>query len=129
MPLRIEIKSLYSYDLKVAGKDLPADVHDFCVDINLDVGIKDSDGSDQFRVTVCSPSWLVRSMEPGEYRFGRGLLILREFDWQQVEEALAKLLGSCSRENWELTAAEISKYLSWEFEGTSNKRHAERGAD
>lgn len=111
-----EIKALYSADL---GKSLPADVEDCIVGVTADIGIKGSDGADQFQFDVVTPKHLARSED---VRWGRGYLIVPFFSWPLVEEALGKLLMHCRREDWDSVASEIAKELHWEFENYSPER-------
>ena len=90
---------------------------DFYVKLEVDIGIEGINGSDLFMFSVISPKYLETSFSNHEILLGKGLLVTKDYNINAIENRINKILETCSKETWEQTAIEISKYCRWEFEG------------
>lgn len=93
---------------------LPADVRDCAVHFHTVIGPQGSEESEAFAFTVVTPAYLGRTLG---HSWGRGYLIVEEFDWHVVVRAVAQLLAQCARSTWHETAAELGRELRREGEG------------
>jgi hypothetical protein len=110
-----EIKSVTSPDVNLESfRPLSPD---FEVFIELSIGPVGSEASEQFYVTVCSPSWLQKKTEHEGCLLGRGYLIQNDFNIELVKERIGRFCRHLSGETW----AELEKKLlvlgRSEFEG------------
>jgi hypothetical protein len=90
-----ELKNIDCPDLQ--PPDLPEDPSDCAVYFRTLVGPKDDVREAWFAFNVVTPSWLRRSADP---TWGRGKLIVREFEWSAVAQAIAGLLARSARPTW-----------------------------
>jgi hypothetical protein len=104
------IKSIFSPDLD--RPSLPMNSADCSVLVEVEIGPEDEEGADIFDFQVVTPSML-SGMLPC---WGRGLLVIDEFSWSQVESCLEKLLIHCEGSTWEDISSNLNKELHWEFE-------------
>lgn len=74
--------------------------------------------SDLFLFRVCTPRWLEQRLEHGPYVLGRGLIVVRAFDWTIVEGVIRDILARIQVESWDEAAEQLSRFGEWEFEGT-----------
>lgn len=93
---------------------LPDDPKNFSLWIEFRVGSENSAGADDFRVLVCTPEWLGQSV--WEPRWGRHMLIVREYDRLAIERCVHDYIGTCIGDEWGVVAKKIARNLSWEFE-------------
>jgi hypothetical protein len=105
-----QLKSLFSPDLEPPA--LPADAADCCIVFRAAIGPKDDDAEEMFSFEVVTPRYLERSSLP---RWGRGLLVIESFTWEDVIAALAALLAQAQRESWEETIEALNRELHWDF--------------
>lgn len=109
--IRPLIRSLHSPDLD--RNTLPQDPQDCSILIEAEIGPHDGPGAEIFSFQVATAASLRRESLP---RWGRGLLIVEEFSWKTVENAVQKLLMHAERPTWNEVAEELAKELHWEFE-------------
>jgi hypothetical protein len=105
-----QLRSLFSPDLEPPA--LPADTADCCVLFQVSIGPKDGDAEEMFTFEVVTPRYLGRSGLP---RWGRGLLVVESFSWENVIAALAALLAQSQRDTWEDTIEALSHEMQWAF--------------
>ena len=92
----------------------PDDTGFFKVDLLLKIGAEGSAGADNFDVTVCSPAWLENSS--WRPRWGRGLLIVGEYDLSAIKKEIVAHVAACQGETWSDIAHKLSHTLLWEFD-------------
>ena len=105
-----QLKSLFSPDLEPPA--LPADTGDCCVLFQASIGPKNGDAEEIFTFEVVTPRYLERSGLP---RWGRGLLVVESFAWENVIAALAALLAQSQRDSWEDTIEALNHEMQWSF--------------
>ncbi|MEY4245592.1 MAG: Immunity protein 8 [Verrucomicrobiota bacterium] len=49
--------------------------------------------------------------------WGKSLLIVQIFSWNDVEEAIEEFLAEISTESWEDAVKILTRYMDWEYEG------------
>lgn len=92
----------------------PDDYENFSLWIELKVGPNDSIDADDYRVLVCTPNWLHQNVK--DPRWGRHMLIVREYDRSVIETCIYDYIAKCVGEKWSDIAEKIARNLSWEFE-------------
>lgn len=116
-----KLYGLYSTELNRPA--LPGDPRCCSVVMTAEIGFEG--GADEFSFTVITPSVLSGDAET---RWGRGYLIVDEFDWDAIERAVTRLLMHADRSTWPDAARELAKEMRWEFDGYTlhQRRHAPR---
>lgn len=107
-----ELREIRSLDL--LPPELPADPRVCAVRFEVVVGPKGADGVEAFSFTAVTAGFL---SEHEVALWGRGYLILAEFQWTIVQHALARLLADCARPTWDEAATELAKQLRWQATG------------
>ncbi len=92
----------------------PEDAECFALDLLLKIGAEGSDGADNFDLKVCSPSWLAQTS--WSFRWGRGLLIVAEYDFAAIEKEISAHVAACQGDTWIDIAVKLSRTLMWEFD-------------
>lgn len=88
----------------------------FCIEIELQIGPKDTEGTDAFWMTICSPSWLSEEIaKNGKPIALHAHLVCKNFDRETIENRLAALVSSCSGVTWQDACTRLSRYFEWEF--------------
>lgn len=96
----------------------PEHAGDFGLSLRLDVGPEGEHSSDAFDLFVCTPDHLRR--EQREAIWGRGLLIVQDFDLPAIRAVIERYLGTCHAADWPEIAAQVSRIAIWEFEDHRN---------
>jgi hypothetical protein len=99
---------------------LPPDPTDCAVEFEAVIGPAGGEGEETFRFTVVTPRYLAHFTGAA---WGRGKMIVDEFEWNTVVEAIATLLARCARPTWPEIVAELDKELLWDF-GASREPQA-----
>jgi hypothetical protein len=116
--MNAEIRKLYSLEIEDAMTAYwPSEVDNFGTWIRLSVGPSGQVGTDNFELFVCTPKWLFEQLEKDSAaRWGRHLLIVREYDLTVISKRLAQLVQQSSGLDWQTIALKISRFAAWEFE-------------
>lgn len=126
--VRPELRSLFSMELPHDLRDFePDDPQNFGIYVMAFVGEPSdpaSDAVDAFEFTVCTPQWLAQAEFPDirrldverDYVFGRGLLLVRRWDYDLVERAVLERCEAAKAPDWRTAFSRLSRELPWEFE-------------
>lgn len=106
--VRPELKHIESPDLEPPA--LPEDPYDCEVLFQALVGPAGEDGGEIFVFSVMTPVRLSRIPDP---MWGRGRLIVLQFDWSAVVKAVAELLVECAAPTWAASIAQLDRSLMW----------------
>lgn len=111
-----QIKTLHSPDVENLNGWVP-EGNSFYVLLQLGIGPKDEPASDNFEVILASPEGLRTKCTGESIVIGdRGLLVLQEFDWLQVQNHLRHVVASCSGRDWIEVSAKLQRFFFWEYE-------------
>ncbi|MCA1032517.1 immunity 8 family protein [Bacillus timonensis] len=104
--------------LSIRSEDYGNELDDFTIDIQVDIGPKEGEGSETFSLTVCSPKRLEKTLKerPYEVEIGRGLLIMVDFNIDVIENTIIKIIDNCKRPTWEAVSQALSTYFYGEFD-------------
>jgi len=82
--------------------------------ITVEIGLGEGNGADQFNVQVVTPEYLRLCKKP---MWGKSILIVESFTWEEVEESIRELLSGISADNWDDATKILTRYMNWEFDG------------
>jgi hypothetical protein len=114
--MRASLKVLQSIDLIDFETDLPEDVRHFGVRVAAGIGPSDDDGTEWFYFLVCSPSWITDELADTRAKWGRAVLLMREYSSTVVREELERLCRSFEAPSWEQIAESLARFMGWEFD-------------
>ncbi|MEH7651682.1 Imm8 family immunity protein [Bacillus safensis] len=102
----------------IRSEDYGKELDDFTIDIQVDIGPKDGEGSETFSLTVCSPKRLEKILKerPNEVEIGRGLLIMIDFNVDIIEYTIDKIIENCKRPTWGAVSQALSSYFYGEYD-------------
>ncbi|CAM3600882.1 immunity 8 family protein [Agrobacterium radiobacter] len=112
--MRAEIKS-YSMVGGELANYWPDDPTDFCVGMDVTVGVIGGEGGDIFSFEVCSPKWFHKN-RVDKPTFARHVLFVNEYDEAAIKLAVQQLVNSVFGETWDEIATTLARYMFWEFE-------------
>jgi hypothetical protein len=113
--MRPALRSLLSQDGLKPQEYWPDDPSDFGESFRIMIGAAGGIGEESFDITVCTPSWLGSHELSKGYRWGRGVLVLRRWDPDALEAAVADLINGCEGADWDEIGQNLSRYADWEF--------------
>lgn len=101
-----EVRAIHSPDLE--PPNLPEDPYDCEIQFHATIGPRETTGEEQFRFSVITPVRLAKVSEPS---WGRGRLIMPQFEWAGVAQSLASLLAISARPTWNEVTHELDREL------------------
>lgn len=115
------IEGMWGDSLNVALEEYhpPENPECFGLWVNLRIGSDAEEGTNDFRLLVCTPGWLevMLRYEWGRAQWGRHMLIVLEYDFDLIKNKIVSYVESCTGNDFLEIAQKISKVASWEFEG------------
>lgn len=91
---------------------IPANAHDFHLNLLLQIGMSDRSGADNFDLCVQTQmTWC----EP--LRDGKGLWIVEEYDLAAIKVRIQQVIDRCEGYDWMQIATKLSREFAWEFDG------------
>ncbi len=113
--MRAELKELLITDIDVSSF-WPEVEDDFGFYIQAIIGVEGEDGGDSFGFQICTPKWLISNHDTFDAIFPRNMIIVFEYDIENIKKKIAARCEKCFGRNWLEIANELSKIGSWEFE-------------
>lgn len=113
--VRAELRSIWSADADSLPEWHPVD-SDFSIVVRLMVGPVGADGEESFDLTICTGGWLAAKAAVAQVVDARHHLVVREFDWPDIERYLESRVRSCSGATWTEVAQKLGRFAYWEFE-------------
>ena len=93
----------------------PENPDNFYLSLRIRIGTDDcTQGADDFELFICTPKWLEETV--WEARWGRGMLVVREYNFSTVNELINDYVNSCEGESWETIVIQLGKLFLWEFD-------------
>lgn len=120
--MEAELRSLFSTDVDDLASYAPGEM--FCITLRALIGPKGSSGEESFDFEVCSPAWLAADVERENVVSGRFYLFMAEFDYEAVEQYVAKRIAQATGSDWAEVAAKLARWSRWEFEDYVEHRSA-----
>ena len=117
--MRAVLRKLHSPDAPDLRLFHPADPTCFSVFIQAMIGPDDQEAAESFDIVVCTPRWFIENCNIHDVILGRHHLIVFEFDFQELWNAIHSYCDSISGASWPEIAAKIGRLGKWEFEDYS----------
>jgi len=116
--VKAELRRIHSPDAPDGlGNWRPRLPRDFALLLEAEIGPKGGDGAEVFSVRVVGTDWF-GARPPGRgFRWGRGILVLDEWDLDAAEQAIRDLCDRFEGDTWAEVAARLAGFMDWEFEG------------
>ncbi|MGO4402052.1 immunity 8 family protein [Achromobacter sp. PAB15] len=111
--MRAVIKGI-SNDIVDIETYFPGSVDNFSLSLRVRIGLDCTKGADDFELFVCTPKWLEETV--WEARWGRGLLIVREYNFSTINGLIHDYVSRCEGDSWEDIVRQLGKVFSWEFD-------------
>lgn len=111
--MRAVIKGI-SNDIVDIETYFPESVDNFSLSLRVRIGLDCTKGADDFELFVCTPKWLEETV--WEARWGRGLLIVREYNFSTINGLIHDYVSRCEGASWEDIVRQLGKVFSWEFD-------------
>lgn len=89
---------------------------DFWISIEVAVGPENQKGEEFFTFSVTSPKRLECLLQRNSVELGRGLIIMRDYNYEIVKTKIIELISSLEGENWGELSMKIAKYARWEYD-------------
>jgi hypothetical protein len=116
--IRAELKYIHSPDVNFETY-YPEDPKCFGFLLQAFIGPVGEEGGEMFSLDVSTLSWIEARRDENAYpkiMFGRGFLIVSEYDISEISSYISALCDRCSGENWQEVATKLAKFAEWEFE-------------
>jgi hypothetical protein len=114
--MKAEIKGIMTTEIVDFADFYPADSESFCVDIEIYIGLFNSDISNMFQFKIVTAKWLSENLSTDEGVFLRHMLLVKEWDKHKITNRFQKLVSGFDFESIEELAKEVSKFGLWEME-------------
>jgi hypothetical protein len=111
--MRAVIKGI-SNDIFDVATYSPENVDNFSLSLRIRIGLDCTQGADDFELLICTPKWLEETVLDAHW--GRGMLIVREYNFSAISERIHGYVSRCEGECWETIAIQLGKVFSWEFD-------------
>lgn len=86
----------------------------FSLSLRIRIGLDCTDGADDFEILVCTPKWLEETV--WETRWGKGLMIVREYNFSAINDFIYDYVSRCDGDSWEKIVMQLTKVFYWEFD-------------
>ena len=111
--MNAELKNIYSIEADLQTFR-PARSDCFSLQIRAIIGPRGQLSEESFDLEVCTPKWLLENCKDPVW--GRHLIIVQEFNFNQISGMIAQYCERCSGISWEEVASKVSRIGKWEFE-------------
>lgn len=110
--MKARLDGIYSPDLVSEYGELPEEPEDCWIIIHADIGPDNDPGADRFTCYVTTPKFLAGIIKYDRFQLYRGLLVVNEFDWEVVEEAINSVCLEVEGDSWSEIVTQLSRFFS-----------------
>lgn len=110
-----EIKEIFCprvYDLASYQPEEAA----FCIHLQIVIGDRNIGGGEIFHISVGSPAYFAKRVSASGPCFGRGTLIVCQYDYDEIRDTLITYVNQTASETWIEVATKLNLVMRWEFE-------------
>ncbi|WP_217649282.1 MULTISPECIES: Imm8 family immunity protein [Delftia] len=106
--MKAAVKNITSdiFDLKTY---CPDNLRNFSISLRVQIGLDCTLGADDFEIFICTPEWLIDNIYNPYW--GRGLLLIREYNLQEVYKNIHELVDGIEGESWQEISTKLSKFF------------------
>ncbi len=117
MSVKPILKMVMSNDLfDIEQGAAPDDPERFAIFVQCLIG-EEGPAADTFNLVVLSPNMVAAEVPESGLLTGRGHLIMKRYDYARLHATVAGWCAAAESDNWQTSAAILSRYMTWEFEG------------
>ncbi len=113
--MRAQLKELLITDIDISSY-WPEVEDNFEFYVQAIIGVEGEEGGDTFGFQVCTPKWLISNHDVSDVIFPRNMIIVFEYDLEQIERKISLKCEKISGKDWLEIAQQLNKIGSWEFE-------------
>jgi hypothetical protein len=114
--MNAELKRVHSPDIGNLETYQPEHLEKFSFLLQAMIGPEGERGEESFDIQVCTPKWLEETYKLEDIIVGRHHLIIREYDYERIINAIKDFLKLCSGKNWNEVAKKVARLGKWEYE-------------
>mgnify|MGYP004728133783 CR=1 FL=1 len=111
--MKADLKALWS-DNFLLEEYQPLECDNFSLWIELSIGTRNEEGSDYFRLKVCTTEWLCKHHWLPELM--RHTLLVRKYDFNEIKKTITDCIDQCEGKDWMEIAQKLSRVFAWEYE-------------
>jgi hypothetical protein len=129
--MKVAIKSIDCANLTNAEIPTwqPECAEDVYLGFTLSIGPCDEAGSEYFGITVATPEAIKERQQQPKWKDTSNrkrpvkrphhtkLLVVQQYNWQEIKETLERMVRECEGMTWEQTVNFLRKHFDWEYEG------------
>ncbi len=117
--VQAELRRLRGTDVIDLLNFTPEEPDNFCVPFQAVIGPMGGKGEDIFDFVVCTPKWVEQQIQKSGPFFGRARILVNEYNYDQIFNAVDALCNSLSGDTWETIEYKLRLYGDWEYEGNA----------
>jgi Immunity protein 8 len=114
--MRPILRRLHSPDLPDMQNLLPDNSSSSCILVQAMIGPEDEMGEESFDFLVCTNDFIANSVRQHGFLFGKNYLVIANYHYQTIWNAIELLCGQISGSSWKELAEKLGRYGKWEFE-------------
>ena len=114
--MRLELKHLHSPDLPHWEQSNSQTSEIESIFVQALIGPQNAPGEESFSFTLCKPGWIQQELSKRDFLFGKGILIVNNFNYKEIFTIIENLCKRITGETWEELATKLNHYFNWEFE-------------
>ena len=88
----------------------------FWISIEVAVGPDGEKGEEFYTFSVTSPKRLEGLLQRNAVEFGRGLIIMKDYNYEIVKSKIIARISSLEGKTWDELSMKIAKYARWEYD-------------
>lgn len=114
--MKADLRRFHSPDALDVRAFVPNNPKNFSLFIQAMVGPAGALGEESFDLIVCTPAWLLETVERSGPLIGRHHIIVARFDYDELEGLIRSFCDRCDGATWQEVAAKVARLGGWEFE-------------
>lgn len=114
--MNAELKRLHSPDINDLKNYKPTNPKKFAFLLQAMIGPEGVEGEESFDIEVCTPQWLEDTYGIEDIIIRPHQLIIFEYNFENINNAIKDFLKNCSGKNWNEVAVKVARLGKWEFE-------------
>jgi hypothetical protein len=115
--MKPEIKDWHCPDVADLARWVPPSQADVFLPLEISIGPAGGTAAELFAIVVATPQALHGRPDR---RKGK-LLVIHQYDWQEVRATLERWVSECERPTWEEVCDCLRTRFGWEYEGYAPK--------
>lgn len=114
--MKAVLQGCWSSDIPEGEPTLPQNPECCWIPVVAEIGTDTVGGADSFTFYVTTPVFLTKLLNTDRVQLGHGLIVMNEFDWGDLYEAVQSIIDKCEADSWEEIVGKISCYGESEFD-------------